>query len=428
MRKMTGQNPVTIVAVGTLDTKLAEYLYLRSQILEADPSTNVILVDAGRSATQHEAITVSQPEVLKASSASDGSLKSLPRGEVVKTMIDGAKRVISDLVNESKVHGVIALGGSGGTSISAAAMRELPLTLPKLIVSTVASGDTSSYVAESDITMMYSVVDIAGLNDVLRAVITNAAAAIAGMARSYAARCSAQTGDEARKKCVAITMFGVTTPAVTVARQRLEEMGFEVYVFHATGAGGRAMERLLREGRLDGVLDLTTTELADELVGGVMSANEDRLTTAAKTGVPQIVSVGALDTVVVVNFGPKDTVPEKFRDRKFFEHNPSVTLMRTTSEECGELGKRIASRLRANCVNAGAIEVWLPLKGVSAIAVQGQAFYDNKADKALFDAIKSGLDGSGIAVKEADADINDLDWAKSIARRLAELVNSESKG
>ncbi|KAI0512969.1 hypothetical protein F5B22DRAFT_281985 [Xylaria bambusicola] len=422
---MTGQKPVTIVAIGTLDTKLVEYLYLRSQILEADPSINVILIDAGRAAIQHEAITVSQPEVLKASSASDGSLESLPRGEVVATMIDGAKRVIGDLVNEGKVHGVIALGGSGGTSIAAATMRELPLTLPKLIVSTVASGDTSSYVAESDITMMYSVVDIAGLNDVLRAVITNAAVAIAGMARGYAVRCATPTGSEVRKKCVAVTMFGVTTPAVTVARQRLEEMGFEVYVFHATGAGGRSMERLLREGRLDGVLDLTTTELADELVGGVMSANEERLTIAAKTGVPQIVSVGALD---MVNFGPKDTVPEKFRDRKFFEHNPSVTLMRTTSNECRELGKRIASRLRANCVDASAIEVWLPLKGISAIAVQGQAFYDNEADGALFDAIKAGLDGSGIAVKEVDADINDPKWAESIARRLVELVNSKSKG
>lgn len=185
------------------------------------------------------------------------------------------------------------------------------------------------------------------------------------------------------------------------------------------------MERLLREGRLDGVLDLTTTDLADELVGGVFSANEDRLTTAAKTGIPQIVSVGALD---MVNFGPRDTVPEKFRERTFFEHNPSVTLMRTTPEECAELGKRVASRLRTNCINSKAIEVWLPLKGISAIAVEGQAFYDKEADVALFDAIKRGLEGSDITVKEVDADINDPTWAKSIARRLAELVEEKSNG
>lgn len=198
-------------------------------------------------------------------------------------------------------------------------------------------------------------------------------------------------------------------------------MGFQVYVLTVKFT----VERLLREGRLDGVLDLTTTELADELIGGVMSAGEDRLTTAAKTGVPQIVSVGALD---MVNFGPKDTVPEKFRERKFFEHNPSVTLMRTTPGECEELGKRIASRLRRNCVNPEAIEVWLPLKGVSVISVEGQAFYDKEADDALFGAIKSGLEGSGIAVEEVDVDINDSEWAESIARRLAELIGGKSKG
>ncbi|KAJ2986413.1 hypothetical protein NUW58_g5041 [Xylaria curta] len=409
---------VNIVAVGTLDTKLAEYLYLRSQILASSPSTNVILIDAGRSETHHEAITVSQPEVYKRS-GHDGSLKSLPRGEVIKTMIKGAISVINDLYTEGNLHGVISLGGSGGTSIAAAVMRELPLTLPKLIVSTVASGDTSSYVAESDITMMYSVVDIAGLNEMLRAVVANAAAAIAGMAQSYASRCATPKERETKKKGIGITMFGVTTSAVDVARRQLDAQGFEVYVFHATGAGGRALERLIHEHRLDGVLDLTTTELADELVGGVFSAGQDRLTAAAKAGIPQIVSVGALD---MVNYGPKDTVPDKFQHRNLFEHNPSVTLMRTTPHECAELGKRVASRLRDNCTNPGVTEVWLPLKGVSAIAIEGQAFYDKEADGALFDAIKRGLYGSGIVVKEVDTDINDPTWAANIARRLVELV------
>ncbi|RWA06201.1 hypothetical protein EKO27_g8907 [Xylaria grammica] len=417
---MSGQT-LNIIAVGTLDTKLEEYLYLRSQILEVNPSINVILIDAGRSETYHEAITISQPEVFRHSGDSR-SLQSLPRGEVIKTMIKGAKGVIRGFLDQGGLHGVVALGGSGGTSIAAAAMRWLPLTLPKLIVSTVASGDTSSYIAESDITMMYSVVDIAGMNDVLRDVVGNAAAAIAGMAQRYASRHvtdPAGTRSDAKKRCVAITMFGVTTPAVTVARRRLEAMGFEVYVFHATGAGGRAMERLLHEGRLHGVVDLTTTELADELVGGVFSAGEDRLTTAAKNGVPQIVSVGALD---IVNFGPKDTVPEKFQCRNLFEHNPSVTLVRTSPEECKELGRRLANRLRSNCTSPNRTEVWLPLKGISAVAIEGQAYYDRTADDALFSAIRQGLDGSSIAVKEIDTDINDPAFAESVAHRLAELI------
>ncbi|KAI1179016.1 hypothetical protein F4777DRAFT_592986 [Nemania sp. FL0916] len=424
-------HPVSIVILGTLDTKLEEHLYLRSQILSSDPSLNIILIDAGRSPTQHDAITIPQQEVYKRSNPNpnpnDEALSSLPRGEVIKLMSLGAQHVITDLVHEGRVHAIVSLGGSGGTSIAAQVMRALPLTLPKLIVSTVASGDTSSYIGESDITMMYSVVDIAGLNSVLRAVVANAAAAVAGMARVYAKNGGGGEkgdGEGGKKRGVGITMFGVTTPAVDVARRELDERGFEVYVFHATGAGGRAMERLVDEHRLDGILDLTTTELADELAGGVFSAGSNRLTAAAKAGVPQIVSVGALD---MVNFGPKDTVPEKFRDRNLFEHNPSVTLMRTTPDECEELGKRVAARLRENCTSPDVTEVWLPLKGVSAIAVEGQAFYDEKADRALFDAIKSGLDGSGIAVKEVDADINDPTWAKDIARRLAELVDAKGK-
>ncbi|KAI0198559.1 hypothetical protein F4808DRAFT_256390 [Astrocystis sublimbata] len=419
------ETAASVVVVGTLDTKLDEHLYLRSQILESNPSINVVLVDAGRSETHHEAITISQPEVYKRSGHDGGAVQSLPRGELITTMINGARAVIKELVDAGKVHGVVSLGGSGGTSIASAVMRELPLTLPKLIVSTVASGDTSSYVGETDITMMYSVVDIAGLNEVLRAVVANAAAAIAGMAQSYASRGAASEAPKdgkTRKKGIGITMFGVTTPAVDVARHYLDAQGYEVYVFHATGAGGRAMERLIRERRLDGVLDLTTTELADELVGGVMSAGPDRLTAAAKVGVPQIVSVGALD---MVNFGPKDTLPEKFHDRTIYEHNPSVTIIRTNAEECDELGKRMASRLRDNCTDPSMIEVWLPLKGTSVVAVEGQLFYDKKADDALFGAIKSGLDGSGIVVKQVDVDVNDQTWAEDIARRLVDLVEAK---
>ncbi|KAI1823249.1 hypothetical protein F4861DRAFT_511507 [Xylaria intraflava] len=423
-------NVATIVIIGTLDTKLAEFLYLRSEILAINPSINVILIDAGRSEVHHEAITIPQPEVYRRSDHEGGSgdFTSLPRGEVIKAMIKGATSAVKDLVDKGEVHGVISLGGSGGTSIAAAVMRALPLTLPKLIVSTVASSDVSSYVSDTDITMMYSVVDIAGLNGVLRAVLSNAAAAIAGMAQRYASTIAERqelSEGQSRKKAIGITMFGVTTPAVDVARRWLDDQGYEVYVFHATGAGGQAMERLVREHRLDGILDLTTTELADELVGGVFSAGKDRLTAAAKAGVPQIVSVGALD---MVNFGPKDTVPKEFQGRNLFEHNPSVTLLRTTPEECEELGRRLATRLRRNCVDPDLTEVWLPLKGISAIAIEGQAFYNKEADDALFSSIRRELVGTGIVVNEADTDINDPIWAEGVARRLGELVEMKEKG
>ncbi|KAI2622401.1 hypothetical protein GGR54DRAFT_598398 [Hypoxylon sp. NC1633] len=411
---------ISIAVLGTFDTKLQEFLYLISRIHNHDPSINVISIDAGRSQVEHEAISICRADVLKASGfqGDDGALKSLPRGRLIKNMINGTKTVIRQLKDGDGIHAIIGLGGSSGTSLASAVMRELPVTFPKLIVSTVASGDTSAYIAETDITMMYSVVDIAGLNEVLKSVVDNAAAAIVGMAKAYADR-TARLITRTTKSEIGITMFGVTTKGVDIAREWLERRGYEVYVFHATGAGGRAMERLVREGRLHGILDLTTTELADELVGGIFSADPSRLTAAAKAGLPQIVSVGALD---MVNFGPKDTVPKEFQGRNLFEHNPSITLMRTTEKECAELGKRIAQRLRNNCKQPQLTEVWLPLKGVSAIAIEGQVFHDKVADIALFTAIKEGLKGTAIHVEEVNVDINDTKWSESIARRLVELV------
>ncbi|KAI8964615.1 hypothetical protein F5Y11DRAFT_79461 [Daldinia sp. FL1419] len=413
---------VSIAVVGTFDTKLEEFLYLRSQIIQNDPTLNVILIDAGRSAVEHEAITIKHREVLKASGfqGSQGDLMQCPRGALTKIMTKGAITTVRQLKDHENIQAIIGLGGSGGTSIASAVMRELPVTFPKLIVSTIASSDVSSYVAENDITMMYSVVDIAGLNDVLTAVIDNAAAAIVGMAKAYAKKRSKDDNNiRTAKKGIGITMFGVTTKGVEAARKWLESYGFEVYVFHATGSGGRSMEKLAKDGRLHGILDITTTELADELVGGIFSAGSSRLTTAAKVGLPQIVSVGALD---MVNFGPMDTVPKEFRGRKLVEHNPSVTIMRTTERECEELGKRIAERLKENCVRPELTEVWLPLRGVSILDVEGQPFHDEVSDGALFTAIKNGLRRSGISVKELDVDINDPYWSESIAKRLAELI------
>ncbi|KAI1459881.1 hypothetical protein F4805DRAFT_34849 [Annulohypoxylon moriforme] len=415
---------ISIAVIGTFDTKLEEFLYLRSRILEHDSSLNVIMIDAGRSKVEHETITIRQLDVQEASGFR-GDLQSLPRSDVVKTMISGATAIVRQLEKRGEIQAIVGLGGSCGTTIASAVMRELPVTFPKLIVSTVASSDTSSYVKETDITMMYSVVDIAGLNEVLKAVVDNAAAAIAGMAKAYAKRTSSGPVDSNNvKKGVGITMFGVTTKGVDAARKWLERNGFEVYVFHATGAGGRAMERLLAEGQLHGVLDLTTTELADELVGGVFPAGEDRLTAASKAGVPQIVSVGALD---MVNFGPKDTMPQKFLERRLYEHNPSVTLVRTTEQECKELGRRISQRLKDNCVEPGLTEVWLPLRGISAISVEGQAYYDKAADEALFTAIKKGLEETAIKIVEVNSDINDAHWSEQVAQRLSELFKKKSE-
>jgi uncharacterized protein (UPF0261 family) len=291
-------------------------------------------------------------------------------------------------------------------------MRQLPVGVPKLMVSTVASGDTRPYVGAVDVTMMYSVVDIAGINQISARILTNAAAAIAGMADAQAIEI-ADTG----RPLVGATMFGVTTPCVTRARERLEELGYEVLVFHATGTGGQSMEALVRGGFIAAVLDATTTELADDLVGGVLSAGADRLEAAGEVGIPQVVSLGALD---MVNFGPMETVPERFRERRLYVHNPTITLMRTTPEECAELGRRIARKLNAA---RGPLSLFIPLRGISLIAVEGQVFYDPEADKALLAALRDDLDDS-LDVRELNTDINDPAFAEAMADRLHELYGA----
>ncbi len=304
--------------------------------------------------------------------------------------------------------GILALGGSGGSSIATRAMRALPVGVPKLMVSTVASGDTRPYVGAVDVTMMYSVVDISGINSVSARIMANAAGAIAGMVGASVPKLEA-------RPLVGATMFGVTTPCVTRARERLEELGYEVLVFHATGAGGQSLEALVRDGFLVGVLDTTTTELADELVGGVLSAGPDRLEAAGSAGVPQVVSLGALD---MVNFGPRDTVPPQFEGRNLYVHNPTITLMRTTPDECAELGRTIGRKLSAA---RGATVLFVPLKGVSMIAVEGQPFYDADADAALIAGLHETLDDS-VEVHEVETDINDPAFAVAMADRLHELI------
>lgn len=399
----------TVVLVGTLDTKEQEYRWLRDQLAAA--GCDVTLVDVGTFSDASADITASA--VAEAAGADLEALRAArDRGEAMETMATGAARVVRELHQRGELHTVLAVGGSSGSAVAARALRALPIGVPKLLVSTMASGDVAPYVGESDVTLMYSVVDISGLNSISRVVLGNAAAAAAGMARRYESEPVARDG----KRLIGATMFGVTTPAVDEAREHLTGLGYEVIVFHATGSGGRAMEALAESGLLDGVLDLTTTELADELVGGVLSAGPDRLEAAGARGIPQVVSVGALD---MVNFGPRDSVPERFADRSLYVHNPTVTLMRTTREEMATLGGRIAEKLaRAT----GPVEVFLPAKGVSAIDVAGGPFEDAEADAACFQAIRDGLAGTEVTVHTVEEAINDPGFGRRAAQALHELI------
>jgi len=403
----------TIAILGTCDTKLEELLFLHSKISNSH-ATNALLIDVGRTETEHETIGISQKELLQ-KYGNNQEVDQLPRAKLIEVMADCATKAVKVLLERRSIHGIIAAGGSCGTSLASAVMRDaVPIGFPKMIVSTVASGDTGPIVGETDITMMYSVVDIAGLNQVLQNILSNAAAAIAGMAASYADK--EVPGSSASKKRVGITMFGVTTPAVDVIRRHLEaQYGCEIYVFHATGHGGQAMERLVRENALDAVLDLTTTEVCDFLTGGVMSAGPRRLDAAAEAGIPNIVSVGATD---MTNFGPKSTVPERYKDRRLYEHNPVVTLMRTSEEEARQVGNFIAEKLKKHVKRTDLVQVWLPDGGISLISTPEGPFADPKADTALFRSLKEGLDGSGIEIVEDKRSINDPGFATDIAEAL----------
>jgi uncharacterized protein (UPF0261 family) len=317
------------------------------------------------------------------------------------------------LVEQGALQGVVSLGGSAGTAIATAAMRALPYGFPKLMVSTLAAGDTRPYVGTRDICMMPSVLDIAGLNRVSRRILSNAAGAICGMVAAEQATAPDQ------KPSIAATMFGVTTPCVTAARRALEARGYEILVFHATGTGGRAMEQLIEDGAFVAVLDLTTTELADELVGGVMSAGPHRLQGAGRKGIPQVVCPGAID---MVNFGPMETVPAQFRSRNLYVHNSSVTLMRTTVEECAEIGRTTAIRLNDA---SGPVTVLIPLQGVSAIDRAGGPFYSQEALNAYRVALKAALRPS-IRLVELDAHINDESFARAAAGLLIASLQAMS--
>jgi uncharacterized protein (UPF0261 family) len=403
--------PHTVVLLGTLDTKGDEYAFTRERLRLA--GVDAIVIDVGVLGAPAFAPDVDRESV---ASAGGGDLAGLvataDRGAALAVMAAGAEQIVRGLFERGEIDGALALGGTGGTSLAATAFGALPLGFPKLIVSTAASGSTEQYVGETDLVLMPSVVDIAGLNRISLPVLANAAAAMAGMVTAP------PVFEQEVRPLIAASMFGVTTPSVTRARKRLEDLGYEVMVFHMTGSGGRAMESLIRQGFFAGVLDLTTTELADDLVGGVFSAGPGRLTAAAEAGVPQVISTGALD---MVNFGALDTVPERFRDRRLHVHNSSVTLMRTTPGETAELGARLAAKAASA---AGPTTVMLPLGGVSAIATPGGPFADADADAALFTAIRTGLAGSDVELVELALDINDPDFADAAVDRLHAAVTT----
>jgi uncharacterized protein (UPF0261 family) len=398
----------TIVLIGTFDTKGEEFRFLREQIEGAGMRT--VTIDVGVLGNAAFAADIPADEVAAAAGEDLAGLRAeRDRGRSVTAMARGAEAIVARLWEQGAVQGIVSLGGSAGTTIATAAMRALPYGFPKLMVSTVAAGDTHPYVGIKDICMMPSVLDIAGLNRVSRMILGNAAGAICGMVDSE------QAAAREQKPSIAATMFGVTTPCVTAARRTLEQRGYEVLVFHATGTGGRAMEQLIADGAIRAVLDITTTELADELMGGVMSAGPGRLEAAGRKGIAQVVCPGAID---MVNFGPVETVPAQFRSRQLYRHNPSVTLMRTTPEECAEIGRVTAMRLnRAR----GPATVLVPLQGVSAIDRVGGPFYSQPALSAYRRALQATV-SSEVRVIELDAHINDESFALAAVDLLVELL------
>ena len=408
-RSPTAEGQRTVLLLGTLDTKGEELGFVRERL--ALHGVGALVADAGVLGPPRLAPDVTREELGAAAGVDVGALAAgEDRGAAIGAMAGAAAALARRLYDEGAVHGVLGAGGSGNTAIATAAMQALPVGVPKLMVSTMAAGDTRDYVGGVDVMLMASVTDVAGLNTISRRILANAAAAMAGMVTAPAP----EAGEE--RPLVAATMFGVTTPCVTTAREALEARGYEVLVFHATGTGGKAMEALVDAGFLRGVLDATTTELCDDLVGGVLSAGPDRLEAAGRAGIPQVVSLGALD---MVNFGARDSVPERFADRNLYVHNPSVTLMRTTPQESAELGRRIARKLSAA---SGPVVLFVPLRGVSAIAVEGGPFHDAQADAALFDALREHVDRSRVELVELDLDINDPQFATAMADRLhAEL-------
>jgi uncharacterized protein (UPF0261 family) len=400
-----------VLMIGSFDSKGFEYAFLREQIVSHGLS--VCAVNTGiLGSTDLFPVDVEADEIARAGGSDIQTLREKKdRGTAMKVMTDGIAKIVQSLYQERRFDGMIGMGGSGGTTVITSGMRVVPLGVPKVCISTTASGDTSPYVGTKDITMIPSIVDIAGINRISRIILARAAGAICGMVTHRV-----PTGTE-DKSVITASMFGNTTECVNTCTKLLSEKGYETLVFHATGTGGRTMESLVDEGLVDGVLDITTTEWADEICGGMFSAGSDRLSAPGRSGVPHLIVPGCID---MVNYGSPETIPETYKhaNRIFYEWNPSVTLMRTNVEENRQMGEIFAAK--ANEAN-GPVAFLIPLQGVSILDGPGQPFCDREADSAMFDTLKANLN-KNIPVRELDTNINDDEFAGRAVEMMLELI------
>lgn len=400
----------TIAVLGTFDTKGEEHAFVADIIRSKGHET--LMIDVGSGSEPTIKPDVSRYEVAAAIGLQLQSLiDAKDRGRCVVEMSKAAPVYLSKLVSDGRIDGVISLGGGGGTALGTAAMRALPLGFPKIMVSTLASGNTEHYIGTTDIIMVPSIVDVAGLNSISKVIFSRAAHAICGMVEM-------EQSCEEEKPLIVASMFGNTTDCINYARPIFEAAGYEFMVFHATGTGGKIFESIINSGRVAGVFDITTTEWADELVGGTLSAGPERMDAMTKQCLPAVVAPGCLD---MANFGERETLPEQFEGRTIYIHNPQVTLLRTNAEECTQLGKILAEKVNAN---TAPVAVMLPLKGISVICQKGQPFYDAAADEALFNAIKNNCNKD---ITEIDSDINSKEFAEACANKLLELIKVGNK-
>ena len=397
----------TVVVMGTMDTKGAELHYLAEQVEACGCCARRMDISA-RGQSDFSA-DISAEALLAALGKDIAEVRRLPRGPAVEIFSEAAATFLAQMVASGEVHGVIGLGGSGGTTICAAAMRGLPYGVPKIIISTLASGNTRWHVGNSDLILMPSIMDVGGLNPLLQMVLRNAAGAITGMVTAY------EPYRPSGKKVICFTMYGTTTPGVSRAASEMREAGYETWIFHASGTGGQTMEKLMHMGYVDGVMDMTLAEIGAHLVGGLHDGGPHRLDAAGELGLPQVIVPGAADTIVLP---PRDQVPEKFRDRTLNYHNPTMTTMRTTAEENVAIGRFLAEKLNAA---RGPVTMLLPKGGLSSIDRPGQIFYDPAANQALFDTLKANLQPT-IPIVESDSHIDDPQFALQAAQCMKQLL------
>lgn len=399
--------PKRIALIGALDTKGDDYLFVKKEIERRGHHTFVINTGVlGEPAFQPD---VSASQVAEAGGSTLEELrKKADKSEAMSVMMKGVAIVVKKLYEQGLIDAGFSMGGSNGTLIGTSGLKSLPIGVPKVVVSTVASGDTQPYVGISDIVMIPSILDVSGINRISAQIYSNAVGAIVGMVETEVPPIDS-------RPIITASMFGNTTTLVNRSKELLEQKDFEVLVFHCTGTGGLTMESLIEKGYITGVLEVTTTELADELAGGVLSAGPTRLDAAAKMGIPQVVAPGCLD---MVNFWGKDTVPEKYRHRKLYYWNQNVTLMRTTPEENQILGRILAEKVNRS---KGPVAIFLPLRGLSELDAPGKEFWDQEANQALFETIKK-FTRKDIPIYELDCNINDEMFAKAVSSKLLEFI------